>query len=43
MESQKTHGYPVVIIGAGRGGSALLEIFMEDRLVEVDRHRGFGS
>ncbi len=35
MESQKTHGYPVVIIGAGRGGPALLEIFMEDRLVEV--------
>jgi diguanylate cyclase (GGDEF)-like protein/PAS domain S-box-containing protein len=32
---QKTAGYPVLIIGAGRGGSALLEMFLEDRLVEV--------
>lgn len=30
-----THGYPVLIIGAGRGGSALLEMFLEDNLVEV--------
>lgn len=32
---RKTHGYPVLIIGAGRGGSALLEMFLEDQLVEV--------
>jgi len=35
MEKGKTQGYPVLIIGAGRGGSALLELFMEDKLVEV--------
>jgi diguanylate cyclase (GGDEF)-like protein/PAS domain S-box-containing protein len=29
------HGHPVVIIGAGRGGSALLELFKEESLVEV--------
>ena len=32
---KQTKGYPVLIIGAGRGGSALLEMFMEDKLVEV--------
>ncbi|WP_435628543.1 diguanylate cyclase domain-containing protein [Candidatus Ferrigenium straubiae] len=32
---QKIHGYPVLIIGAGRGGSALLEMFLEDSLVKV--------
>ena len=35
MESRKTQGYPVLIIGAGRGGFALLEMFLEDKLVEV--------
>jgi len=35
MASQRIQGYPILIIGAGRGGSALLEMFMEDRLVEV--------
>ena len=35
MITRKTQGYPVLIIGAGRGGSALLEMFLEDRLVEV--------
>ena len=35
MATRKTHGYPVLIIGAGRGGSALLEMFMEDGLVEI--------
>ena len=35
MEARKAQGYPVLIIGAGRGGSALLEMFMEDKLVEV--------
>ena len=35
MATQKIHGYPVLIIGAGRGGHALLEMFMEDRLVKV--------
>jgi len=35
METRKTQGYPVLIVGAGRGGSALLEMFIEDRLVEV--------
>jgi diguanylate cyclase (GGDEF)-like protein/PAS domain S-box-containing protein len=32
---RKNQGYPVLIIGAGRGGSALLEMFLEDRLVNV--------
>ncbi len=35
MATPQTQGYPVLIIGAGRGGSALLEIFIEDRLVEI--------
>ncbi len=35
MASQRTQGYPVVIIGAGRGGAALLELFMEENLVKV--------
>ena len=35
METRKIQGYPVVIIGAGRGGSALLEMFLEDKLAEV--------
>lgn len=35
MVTQEIHGHPVLIIGAGRGGSALLEMFMEDGLVRV--------
>ncbi|MBI5658168.1 MAG: diguanylate cyclase [Nitrosomonadales bacterium] len=35
METRKTHAHPVLIIGAGRGGSALLEMFLDDDLVEV--------
>lgn len=35
MATQRSPGYPVLIIGAGRGGSALLEMFMEDSLVRV--------
>ncbi len=35
MASQRIQGYPILIIGAGRGGYALLEMFMEDRLVKV--------
>jgi len=35
MAKRKNQGYPVVIIGAGRGGTALLEMFKEDQLVEV--------
>jgi diguanylate cyclase (GGDEF)-like protein/PAS domain S-box-containing protein len=35
MATQTSLGYPVLIIGAGRGGSALLEMFMEDKLVRV--------
>lgn len=35
MTTQNSHGYPVLIIGAGRGGHALLEMFMEDSLVKV--------
>lgn len=34
-KTRKIQGYPVLIIGAGRGGSALLEMFQEDPLVEV--------
>lgn len=32
---RKLHGQPVVIVGGGRGGFALLEMFLEDKLVEV--------
>lgn len=35
MTAQKTQGHPVLIIGAGRGGCALLEMFIEDSLVKV--------
>lgn len=35
MAAQRIQGYPVLIIGAGRGGSALLEMFLEDNLVKV--------
>jgi len=35
MPSQRTQGYPVLIIGAGRGGVALLEMFLEESLVRV--------
>lgn len=35
MAMQGTQGHPVLIIGAGRGGAALLEMFMEDALVRV--------
>lgn len=35
MAKKHSRGYPVLIIGAGRGGTALLEMFMEDKLVEV--------
>jgi diguanylate cyclase (GGDEF)-like protein/PAS domain S-box-containing protein len=35
MDTQRTQGYPVLIIGAGRGGAALLEMFMTDNLVKV--------
>ncbi len=35
MVIPKVRGYPVLIIGAGRGGAALLEMFLEDSLVKV--------
>ena len=35
MTTHRTQGYPVLIIGAGRGGTALLEMFLEDSLVKV--------
>ncbi|MBU1424951.1 MAG: diguanylate cyclase [Gammaproteobacteria bacterium] len=35
METPSVRGYPVLIIGAGRGGAALLEMFLEDSLVKV--------
>ncbi len=35
MRTRNVSGHPVVIIGAGRGGSALLEMFMEDNLATV--------
>jgi diguanylate cyclase (GGDEF)-like protein/PAS domain S-box-containing protein len=35
MSSQNKQGYPVLIVGAGRGGTALLEMFLEDSLVNV--------
>lgn len=35
MAEHETQGHPVLIIGAGRGGHALLEMFLEDSLVKV--------
>lgn len=35
MENKVNPGYPVLIIGAGRGGTALLEMFLEEPLVRV--------
>lgn len=35
MAAQRIQGLPVLIIGAGRGGHALLEMFLEDDLVQV--------
>ena len=35
MAAKRTLGHPVLIIGAGRGGTALLEMFVEDSLVNV--------
>lgn len=35
MATQRIQGHPVLIIGAGRGGHALLEMFIEDNLVQV--------
>ena len=35
MKTRKTHGHPVLILGGGRGGSALLEMFLDDPLVQV--------
>lgn len=35
MATRKTHGHPVLILGAGRGGTALLEMFIEDEHIEV--------
>ncbi len=35
MVTKRIQGYPVLIIGAGRGGAALLEMFLQDGLVQV--------
>jgi len=35
MTAKRIQGFPVLIIGAGRGGTALLEMFMEDTLADV--------
>lgn len=35
MATQRIQVYPVLIVGAGRGGHALLEMFLEDGLVQV--------
>ena len=32
---RKLHGQPVIIVGGGRGGFALLEMFLDDKFVEV--------
>ncbi len=31
----RTHGQPVLIIGAGRGGTAMLEMFLDDEHVDI--------
>jgi diguanylate cyclase (GGDEF)-like protein/PAS domain S-box-containing protein len=33
--SARSHGQPVLIIGAGRGGTAMLEMFLDDEHVDV--------
>jgi diguanylate cyclase (GGDEF)-like protein/PAS domain S-box-containing protein len=35
MAARNNHGYPVLILGGGRGGAALLEMFAEDEHVTV--------
>ena len=35
MTTQNEQGYPVLIVGAGRGGCALLEMFLENSMVKV--------
>ena len=35
IETHNIKGHPALIIGAGRGGFALLEMFMEDHMVKV--------
>ncbi len=35
MPTKRIQGYPVLILGAGRGGTALLEMFLQDGLVQV--------
>jgi diguanylate cyclase (GGDEF)-like protein/PAS domain S-box-containing protein len=35
MTTNRVSGYPVLIIGAGRGGTALLEMFLNDNLVDI--------
>lgn len=35
MAPQRIKGHPVLIIGAGRGGHALLEMFLEDKFAQV--------
>jgi diguanylate cyclase (GGDEF)-like protein/PAS domain S-box-containing protein len=35
IPSARSHGQPVLIIGAGRGGTAMLEMFLDDEHVEV--------
>ena len=47
MQIRKLHGHPVLILGGGRGGLALLEMFLEDRLIDVvavvdPNHDAFG-
>lgn len=35
MAEIKTQEFPVLILGAGRGGSALLEMFLDESMVKV--------
>ncbi len=35
MTTKNNHAHPILILGAGRGGSALLEMFLEDNLVNI--------
>jgi len=35
MSTAHGHGHPILILGAGRGGTAMLEMFMEDDLAHV--------
>ncbi len=35
MNARQSHGHPILILGAGRGGTAMIEMFMEEEVARV--------